>query len=216
MDYQNKPQDYYSHVRSEMLAFLPDGSKTILDVGCADGSFAFQVKKISGAEVWGIEYMEEEAKKAAEKLDRVFAGPCEGHIDNLPENYFDVIFFNDVLEHLQDPYAVLKAIKSKLSDTGVIISSIPNIRYHRVLVPLLFRKQFEYQAEGVMDKTHLRFFTGSSIRKMYEDQGYEIVEHKGINASRSLKPVLLNLPLLFTATDIRYPQYATVARAKKQ
>jgi 2-polyprenyl-3-methyl-5-hydroxy-6-metoxy-1,4-benzoquinol methylase len=215
MDYNNKPEDYYSNNRQEMLTFLPKKAAKILDVGCGDGTFANVVKKMNNAEVWGIEYMAEEANKAAKVLDKVFSGACESFIDDLPENYFDVIYFNDVLEHLVDPYTVLDKIKSKLSANGIVISSIPSIRYHNVLMPLLFKKKFEYESFGVMDKTHMRFFTGKSIRNMYENLGYSIVEHKGINASKSIKPILYNILLLFTALDIKYPQYATVARVKK-
>ncbi len=215
MDYNNKPGDYYSNDRQEMLNFLPKDAKKILDVGCGDGAFASIVKKMNDAEVWGIEYMNDEAKKAEKRLDKVFSGPCENFVDELPESYFDVVYFNDVLEHLVDPYIVLEKIKSKLSDNGIIISSIPSIRYHNVLIPLLLKRKFEYESFGVMDKTHMRFFTGRSIRNMYENLGYEIIEHHGINGSKSIKPFLYNIPLFFTAMDIRYPQYATVACLKK-
>ena len=215
MDYQNKSKEYYSNDRQEMLNFLPKEAKRVLDVGCSDGSFASAVKAKNNAEVWGIEYMDQEAKKAMEKLDKVFSGPCEDFLDKLPDTYFDVIYFNDVLEHLVDPYMVLEKIKSKLSEDGVVISSIPNIRFHSVLIPLIFGKKFEYQNFGVMDKTHLRFFTKKSIKNMYENLGYDVMNHIGINRTGSLRPILYNIPLLFLAYDISYPQFATVARIKK-
>ncbi|MBT8304779.1 MAG: class I SAM-dependent methyltransferase [Bacteroidia bacterium] len=194
-----------------MLGFLPADAKTILDVGCGQGSFALVAKRRNSAEVWGIELMEDEARLAKPILDKVFVGPCEDHIEKLPENYFDTIFFNDVLEHLVDPYMVLRTIKSKLTPKGVIISSIPNMRYHSVLSKLIFQKDFEYAEHGVMDKTHLRFFTKKSIQRMYEDAGFRVIEHVGINKSRSLKPLLYNIPFLFNALDMYYPQYATMA-----
>ena len=215
MDYNNKPDGYYNNSREEMLDFLPNNAKKILDVGCGNGLFAQLVKKRNKAEVWGIEYMEQEALKAQDIMYKTFIGPCEDHIDSLPDDYFDVIYFNDVLEHLIDPYLVLDKIKCKLSSDGVIISSIPNIRYHNVFIKLLFKKEFEYQSYGVLDKTHLRFFTKKSIKNMYINLGYDVITHVGINGSRSLKPILYNIPLFFTAMDMRYPQYATVARLKK-
>lgn len=212
--YENKPVGYYDNVRHEMLQYLPQNAKKIMDVGCGNGAFAAIVKEKNNAEVWGIELMEEEAKVAANVLDKVFIGPCENFIEELPERYFDVIYFNDVLEHLADPYAVLEILKTKLATGGVIISSIPNVRFYRTFAKVVFNKDWKYDEFGIMDKTHLRFFTGKSIRRMYEDLGYEIVTHEPINITKSLKPILFNMLVLFTQMDIRHLQYATVAKVK--
>lgn len=214
MDYENKDEEYYQLVRGEMLVFLPNNAKRVLEVGCGAGNFAKSIKIKNNAEVWGIELMDDEAKRASEIIDKVFSGPCEDHIKNLPDNYFDAIFFNDVLEHLVDPYLVLRNIKSKLSKNGVVISSIPNIRYHSALKSLIINKDWKYEDHGIMDKTHLRFFTNKSIVNMYEDAGYEVKLHKGINKTSSLKPWLYNILFFFTALDMRYLQYATVATSK--
>jgi 2-polyprenyl-3-methyl-5-hydroxy-6-metoxy-1,4-benzoquinol methylase len=212
MDYNNKADDYFNHERPEMLAFLPDSCKKVLDIGCGEGIFVKQIKDKTGAEAWGIELMELPGKEAEKILDKVFIGPCEDFLDQLPDNYFDVIYCNDVLEHLVDPYSVLGKLKHKLSKNGVVISSIPNIRYHSAFKKIILQKNFEYEGHGIFDKTHLRFFTKSSIAKMYSDQGYSIVSHKGINRTRSLKPYLYNIPFLFSAMDMFYLQYATVAK----
>lgn len=211
MDYDNKPQGYYNNYRLEMLDYLPEDVKTVIDIGCGDGSFGSLIKEKTDAEVWGIEYRKEEADKADKVLDKLFSGPCEDLIDDLPENYFDVIYFNDILEHLEDPYDVLRWVKSKLKKEGVVISSIPNIRHYKAILNLIFNKEWKYEAQGVMDKTHLRFFTGKSIKRMYEEQGYKIITHEGINKTSSIRPILFNIPFLFTQMDIRYMQYATVA-----
>lgn len=212
--YQNKPSGYYDNVRKEMLKYLPVNAKRIMDVGCGNGAFASLVKRKNDAEVWGIELMEEEAKVAETVLDKVLTGNCENHIDTLPENYFDAIYFNDVLEHLADPYSVLEILKSKLAPNGVIISSIPNVRFFRTFWRVVFSKDWRYDEFGIMDKTHLRFFTGKSIKRMYEELGYDILIHEGIK-SRSLKPILFNILVLFTQMDIRNLQYATVANVKQ-
>ncbi|MFT6096132.1 MAG: 2-polyprenyl-3-methyl-5-hydroxy-6-metoxy-1,4-benzoquinol methylase [Nonlabens sp.] len=215
MDYDNKPDGYYDNIRHEMIQFLPSDANKILDVGCGNGAFAEALKDITNAEVWGIEYMEDQAKIALGKLDKVFSGPCENFLDELPDNYFDAIYFNDVLEHLVDPYMVLDKIKNKLTNNGVVISSVPNVRHHKTFLKTLFHKDWKYLDHGVMDRTHLRFFTGKSIRAMYEDLGYTVLLHKGLNKSKSIKPFLYNIPLLFTHMDIRNLQYATVASFKK-
>lgn len=213
--YENKPQGYYDNVREEMLKYLPETAKRILDIGCGNGALASVVKQKNDAEVWGIELMEEEAKVALDVLDKVFIGNCEQYIDGLPENYFDVIYFNDVLEHLADPYTVLDTLKSKLSLNGVIISSLPNVRFYRTFSKVVFSKDWKYDEFGIMDKTHLRFFTGKSIRRMYEELGYEVIIHEGINITKSLKPILFNILVLFTHMDIRIHQYATVVKVKR-
>jgi 2-polyprenyl-3-methyl-5-hydroxy-6-metoxy-1,4-benzoquinol methylase len=213
--YENKPQGYYDNVREEMLKYLPKSAKKILDVGCGNGAFASVVKRKNNAEVWGIELMEEEAKVAVAVLDKVLVGNCEKYIDGLPEHYFDVIYFNDVLEHLADPYSVLNSLKSKLAPKGIIISSLPNVRFYRTFSKIVFLKDWKYDEFGIMDKTHLRFFTGKSIRRMYEELGYEILIHEGINVTKSIKPILFNILVLFTQMDIRIHQYATVVNVKQ-
>lgn len=214
MDYNSKPEGYFDHVREEMLFYLPDSPSTILDVGCGSGSFGNRLKETTGAEIWGIEYVKEEAKRTEQVLDKVFAGPCEDHIVNLPDQYFDVIYFNDVLEHLVDPYLVLRQMKPKLSKEGVVISSIPNMRYYKNFFKIVFGKDWEYEDQGIMDRTHLRFFTGKSIERMYREAGYEVQVHEAINKTSSIRPYLYNLPLLFSQRDIFYLQYATVAKPK--
>ncbi len=215
MDYENKPEAYYNFPRQEMLTYLPKYAKRVLEVGCGQGTFATQIKAYNNAEVWGIEFMPEEAEVAKSVMDKIFVGPCEDHIESLPDNYFNAIYFNDVLEHLAYPDEVLKTLKSKLANNGLIISSIPNLRNFRVLKMLVLKGNWDYADHGIMDKTHLRWFTKKSIHKMYTDLGYEVISHEGINPSKSLKPYLYNIPFLFTAMDMKYTQFATVARKPK-
>lgn len=212
MDYNNKPEGYYKNVRHEMLHFLPHDAKKILDVGCAEGVFGMAIKERNNAEVWGIELMENHAIEAKKVLDKVFTGQCEHFLDSLPKNYFDVIYFNDVLEHMVDPYAILNAIKMNLSKNGLVISSIPNLRYYKIFKELYFDENFEYKEEGVLDKTHLRFFTKKSIRKMYENLDYKIISHVGINGDKPKKSFVYKFPEFFKIKeDMKHLQFATVA-----
>ena len=212
MNYANKPDQYFGHERNEMLAFLPATAKCVLEVGCGRGIFAAAIKKKTDAEVWGMELVEKEAEISKAVIDKVFVGPCEDHISTLPDDYFDVAYFNDVLEHLVDPYTVLGVIKNKLKVDGVVISSIPNMRFHKVLKNLVIHGDWEYKDQGILDRTHLRWFTKKSIKNMYEDLGYTVDEHVGISPTRSIKPIFYNIPLLFTGMDMRFQQFATVAR----
>lgn len=212
MDYNNKPDNYYKNIRHEMLDFLPSNAKKVLDIGCAEGFFGEAIKIKNNAEVWGIEYMEEHANVASNKLDKVYSGKCEDFLDKLPNNYFDVIYFNDVLEHLVDPEYVLKVIKQKLVPNGKVISSIPNLRYYKVFMEIYLEKDFKYKEEGVLDKTHLRFFTKKSIKRMYENLNFKVLSHIGINGEKPEKAYYFKFPhYIKYEEDMLHLQYATVA-----
>ncbi|MBV6643043.1 MAG: class I SAM-dependent methyltransferase [Cyclobacteriaceae bacterium] len=213
--YSQKNKEYFTVERREMLGFLPEQIDCLLDVGCGDGLFGEIVKKeFSSAKVWGVEYEEQSANEARNRLDKVLTGTIEENLNQLPANHFDCIIFNDVLEHLIDPYSVLENIKSKLKPSGVIVSSIPNIRYFRNFFDFVLHKNWDYTESGIMDITHFRFFTYKSIRKMYENAGYKIVQHKGINKTKSIRPAILNIFTLGLFWDIKYLQFATVATVK--
>lgn len=211
-----KPNDYYQIDRKEMLRFIPQNVKRVLEIGCGDGNFSSQLKQKLDVEVWGIEYEMNQASLAAKQMDKVLCGDVMVLIDQVPGNYFDAIICNDVLEHLADPYAILEKIKSKLTDKGVVVSSLPNIRYFRNFFDLVFRKNWDYAERGIMDFTHFRFFTVNSIRKMYKNLNYEIVKMEGINPTKSLKPWPIIILSFGFFSDIKFLQFATVAKPKNE
>jgi 2-polyprenyl-3-methyl-5-hydroxy-6-metoxy-1,4-benzoquinol methylase len=204
---------YYQHGREEMLCFVPSSAATILDIGCGTGEFGRFLKTRRGVQVWGVELVSEVAAEAAGKLDRVFAGNIETGEVTLPDGYFDCVICNDVLEHMVDPWRVLAMLRSKLRDNGVVVASIPNLRYFQVLKELLVRKKFEYRDSGVLDRTHLRFFTVNGIKDLFEASGYKIAALEGIDkCDFSWKFRLFNLVLLGRLEDTRYSKFVCVAR----
>ncbi len=211
---ETKAEVYYQGARLDMLRFVPSGVETVLEVGCAGGGFGHELKKLGIREVWGVEVIPSAARRAEELLDRVLVGDIASLIDELPAAYFDVVIFNDVLEHLVDPFSVLTRIKSKLRDGGMVVSSIPNIRYYATLTDLVLHKNWEYQDSGILDRTHLRFFTTRSIHLMYERLGYEVVRHEGNNPmkKRPLSYRLANFILAGKISDMQYEQFVTWAR----
>ncbi|QIL40669.1 class I SAM-dependent methyltransferase [Pedobacter sp. HDW13] len=215
IDYQAKEDGYFQHVREEMLEFIPKTAINILEIGCGDGSFGAYVKSNIPCTYYGIEPDSRFSKSAAEKLD-YFDNSLFTAENNLLVSHFDCIIFNDVLEHLADPQATLLNCKALLKPAGVIVSSIPNLRHAPYLYRLAYLGEFQYENSGIMDKTHLRFFTKKSIKKMYEALGFEVVRHVGIN--KSLAPRfkyligMLNLITNNRFEDTKYQQYATVAR----
>lgn len=206
---------YYSLERKDIFPFIPSGIKRTLDIGCASGNFSLSMKTEFGVEVWGIEMETDIAEIAKTKLDKVFAGSFDDVCDNLPEEYFDCIFFNDVLEHMPYPENCLEKIKKYLAEGGHIIASIPNVRYVGVLKDLLFKRDWRYQDSGVMDRTHLRFFTEKSIKRMFEDCGFEINWMKGTNmVSPYCLTSIINILLFNQIKDIKYRQYLILASVK--
>lgn len=176
-----KPANYYQNTRTEMMDFVPEGIKTSLEAGCSEGSFSRQLIDKYKTETWGIEPHKPSAKKASKYLHKVFDTSVEEAIKKLPSNHFDLIVFNDVLEHLYDPEQVLKDLKRTLTKKGVVVASIPNIRYFHNFRALALHSDWVYEEAGVLDFTHLRFFTHKSIKMMFEEAGYKVDEMQGIN-----------------------------------
>ena len=212
LDLSIKPAGYYTQTRPEMTNFVPKNASKILEVGCGEGLFGGQLKQKLHAEVWGVELDNNAAALAQKKLDKVLVGDISQLISRLPEAYFDCVVFNDVLEHLVDPFSVLLQIKPKLNADGVVVCSVPNVRYISVLKQLLVKKQWKYEGEGVLDKTHLRFFTQKSLIDTFNSLGYEILKIEGINAMPFWKFKLLNILSLGYLSDTQYLQLACVAK----
>ena len=208
------PEWYYHNPRAEMLKYVPQNIRTLLDVGCGSGEFAGLVAQHRNAEIWGVEINSEAAAKAGPCFHRILIGDVAELKNELPTAYFDCIVFNDVLEHLANPYQMLANVKSLLRPGGCIVGSLPNMRYFPVLKALVREKDFRYADYGVMDRTHLRFFTRKSIARMFEEQGFAVQTLEGINSLQSWKFEVLNALLLNSLSDARCQQFAWVAKPK--
>lgn len=215
-DVTKKQRAYYQGKREDMLKYIPQGTKKSLEFGCGFGGFSALVKERFDAETWAVEIDKEAAQESAKRLDKVINGDATESLKNIPENYFDCIIFFDILEHLVDPYSLLCATKTKLTKNGVVVVSIPNIRYYRTLVSLVIHGNWDYKDHGVLDKTHLRFFTYKSIVRMFNKLDFEILELEGIHPTSSRTFRLLNMILLNSLSDVRYKHFAAVVRPKLQ
>jgi 2-polyprenyl-3-methyl-5-hydroxy-6-metoxy-1,4-benzoquinol methylase len=212
--YTGKDGEYYSYSRPELLKFIPKGIKSVLDIGCGEGNFGELLKSKDNYTVWGVEYDSTAAIKAEKKLDKVINADFDSSVTTLAGQKFDLICFNDVLEHLVNPVETLIKCKELLTETGYILASIPNIRWYPVVLSLLRYKDFKYQEAGVMDKSHLRFFTKKSMIRLFEETGYEILEVEGINKSKFKYFDILNALLLKSQNDMSYPQFAIISTVK--
>lgn len=220
LDYRSKASAYFSVPRSEMLPYIPATCRRLLEVGCGIGRFGETLKQTRNMEVWGVEPLASAAQVAATKLDHVTTGLFDPQ-NGLPEASFDCIVFNDVLEHMVAPEKALQYAKKLLSPGGTVVASIPNIRHVAVLWQLGFHGRWEYTDWGLLDRTHLRFFTKSNIVDMFKNEGYVIERVSGINFFVGNPPLnrtvwrlyrLLNACCFGKLNDMGFQQFAVVAK----
>ncbi len=211
----SRPVRYYQQSRAAMLKYVPASVNKTLELGCAEGKFSELVKTNCGAECWGVEIDSQAADVAATRLDKVITGDVNRCLDDVPDNYFDCIICNDILEHLADPYSLLIRLRNKLTAEGIVVASFPNVRYCRNLYELVVRRNWDYREHGILDKTHLRFFTYNSLVKMFPQLGYELLTIEGLEPHRNMKTVaveVLTILFLNKFKDIRYHHFACVAK----
>lgn len=180
-EYADKSRSYFEHLRPEMLARFPAGARRALDVGCGAGVFGAELKKKTGCEVWGVEPDGQAFAQAVTQLDRAVHGFFGADL-GLPEQFFDCIYFNDVLEHMVEPAVALALASKLLAKNGRVIASVPNLRHFPTLWRLVMRGEWNYAECGILDHTHLRFFTRSSLEEFFRANGFKILQLDGFNA----------------------------------
>ncbi len=154
---EHKPDYYYANARREVIDHVPSHAKRVLDVGCGLGFTGGLLRAERGIEVMGLEIHPDIAEAARKHLDSVVVGDFETIVLPWPEGYFDTIIAADVLEHLVDPWAALTKLIRYLSPGGTIVASLPNIRNLDALGQVV-EGSFAYKEQGILDRTHLRFF----------------------------------------------------------
>lgn len=186
------PSDYYQHVRLEIVEHILKGDHTILDVGCGAGALGDYLRKEGHAKIVnGLELIPEIAAKASERLNKVICTNLNNndlvrHLNELSV-YYDYIICADVLEHCVDPWSVLADLVQYLKPQGKLIISIPNIRHWSVSLSLVFKGEWCYQEEGLLDRTHLRFFTRKSLDLLITDSGLKMLRCSGNVWGRYMK-----------------------------
>jgi len=202
---ESKPLAYYMHVREELVSVIPVGIHCVLEVGCAEGKTGKRLKDDGKArKVVGIELHPDIALKAQKNLDYVI----QGNIENIeilePYGKYNFILAGDVLEHLVDPWSVLRKLKKALAQNGKIIFSVPNIRNWTVLFPLLFTGKWEYEKFGIMDSTHLRFFTKKTSIQLAESADMKVISITPAGSRIAKKFHRMHLPLLVEFTAVQF------------
>ena len=211
-DYDDKVEHYFSGSRKEMLAFIPSRVRRLLEIGCGNAAFAADLKASRDIEIIAIEPYGAAASIAVTRVDRLIEKSVEAGIEDLIGERFDCIVANDVLEHLTEPWLILSQLRSLLNIGGVVVVSLPNVRFLPVFKNYILEAQWRYEKDGVMDRTHLRFFTRSSIEEMFESAGFRIERICGINEIVfPWKFGLLNFLCGHKFEDVRFRQFAVVA-----
>ncbi len=157
----------------KMINFI-GGNKKVLDVGCATGYLARLLRE-KGCSVIGIEINQKAAEIARSFCEEVIAVDLErvSLAEILSDRLFDVVVFGDILEHLRDPWRILQETHQVLAPSGYVVASIPNIAHGNIRLSLL-QGNFDYQEVGILDNTHLRFFTRKTLEELFFDTGYSI------------------------------------------
>lgn len=170
--YSFKQDVYSSHMK--IIAYLkgmPGKRLRILDVGCSKGFIGNALHKEH--DFYGIDYDKKDAKIAGKYYRDIKIADLEKDKLVYREKFFDVIIMADIIEHLKDPPSIVSYFRFFLKENGVLILSVPNIANIYVRLKLLFGN-FDYEKKGIMDKTHMRFFTLKSIRKLVKDAGLSV------------------------------------------
>ena len=200
---------YFDDPRWEMLSLIPSRARTLLDVGCGAGWLGEKIKATRPCFVAGIEKNPDAARLASKILDEVFVQDIEKSPLPFHGKNFDCIVINDLLEHLVDPWQVLRSLVELLRDNGVVVLSIPNIGHYTTLLHL-FAGHFRYKSEGILDKTHLRFFTREGIEELLGQSGLRMIKLlRNTQAGRKMR--LLNFIACNRFIDQITFQYIIVA-----
>ena len=167
---------YRDHVNEGLLQGVPGEPTYVLELGCAAGAFGQALKaRYPNAHVTGIEAGHAAAGVAATRIDRVINARFEEvdfAAENLRRGMFDLVIAGDVLEHMVNPWAALTKVRPLIAPGGSLVASIPNVRNLQVIATLALEGRWEYRDRGLLDITHLRFFTLDEIRRMLEETGY--------------------------------------------
>ena len=170
--------DYFSHARREILPHLPSRIEKCLDIGCGNGTTSAFVRHLHPEVTWsgGVELFPDAAENARSVLDQVWCGDLEATSFEtaIAPASLDVILCLDVLEHLVDPWTVVKRLSPLLKTDGRLIISIPNIRNWKFIRKLLMNGDFHYRDAGLLDRTHLRFFVRDTAIELAEAGGLKV------------------------------------------
>lgn len=177
--YKTKTECYFSNARIDLLNLIPKEKKmgSLLEIGAGSGDTLLYAKNNRFADkIYGVELCEiENSNQDSNEFEKFIIGNIEEIELDFDEDSFDAVICGDVLEHLINPYETVSKLKKYMKKDAIFIASIPNIRYWRVLKEIIFEGDFKYVEAGILDKTHLRFFCKKNMKKLFLDNGFDII-----------------------------------------
>lgn len=215
-DYSDKSSNYFSRIRMDILPLLPGAPiGRILEIGCGNGATLTYLKEAGRVKVVeGIELLPSVAAQASDNIDKLYVGAAEHFLDTLTAESYDVVLCLDVLEHMIDPWEMVLKIERLLKPGGAIIASIPNVRTLKVIWSLAIRGNFTYASQGIMDRTHLRFFTRTSALELLSRDKLRVDRWKRTPMAPWSKSQIFNTLSLGLFRDLLTEQF--LIRANKQ
>lgn len=175
---------YYDNVNPDLLASIPLNAQKVLEIGCGKGNFGRAYKEQNPTvEYTGVELFKDAALHASKYLDHVICGDIEqtkilAKLEkSLKGKKFDTLIFGDVLEHLMEPSDVLKNLYPLVANGGMCIACVPNVG-HWTLLQQLLKGRWDYADSGLLDRTHLRFFTLETTVELFQNSGWTVLDAK--------------------------------------
>jgi 2-polyprenyl-3-methyl-5-hydroxy-6-metoxy-1,4-benzoquinol methylase len=190
--YADKGDEYFAGERRDIVDRLAqDPNRTILEIGCGSGATGAYARRTGKCGRYvGIEAVASAASEASKRLDEVHLADVELFEPPFGESTFDVVIAGEILEHLKDPWLVVRKYRSYLRINGIFYASSPNVA-HRSTLLMLLKGGWDLEREGLMDRTHLRWFTPRTYAKLFEEAGYKVIALEPL-AKASAKVSIIN------------------------
>lgn len=213
-DYEAKADAYFGNLRRDIEPLLPAHAAQVLEVGCGAGATLHWLKQAGRAgRTVGVELSESAAAVARGRVDELLVGNAETLLPGpFAPASFDLVLCLDVLEHMIDPWAFMARVQALLGPGGQVIASIPNVRHLRVVLDLLLAGRWQYADDGILDRTHLRFFTRESALALMSPPGLQVTAWLRRDPPRGSPSGLVNLLTFGGTHDLFTRGYLIAAR----
>lgn len=174
--YLKKPANYFSGARKGFIDDLPINPQArLLEIGCGNGdTSAYAIATGKCGWCAGVEICAEPADEARQRLSEVIVGDVENLQLPFPDEYFDILIMSEVIEHFRDPWSVLKKLRRHMKPGSLVMAGSPNVAHYSVILMLL-KGRWDYTNAGIMDATHLRWFTPGTYKKLFQDSGFDVI-----------------------------------------